>query len=280
MDIYGIRSGIACSLVDDEPALIGMLNIINDLQPSPPSLFLSIKVDVSRRGGLSLMNIFIRPIGRVFLVDIFSLQSKGFTIATEDGTTLKSVLQSTKSSKVFFDVRKDAEILAALYGISMGGVEEVQLMDLVACGGDGGQLRKLMLCVEQTLRLPGSEEKAIVARADKSARFFTHTGSGNPPAIKTRPLDPALEEHCVDELRCLSLLRDKYWSQLSPGEKAKVKLMSQKRALQSVQAQEYNRLGRSRTISPFLSPFDPPSASSSSSTLNSKFEMSGDEKNM
>jgi len=74
----------------------------------------------------------VQPRNYIYIVDVHKLQSAAFNTATADGTTLKSILESTGIIKVFFDLRNDSDALYHHFGVRLCGVEDIQLMENAA----------------------------------------------------------------------------------------------------------------------------------------------------
>jgi exonuclease 3'-5' domain-containing protein 1 len=66
----------------------------------------------------------------VYLIDIYRLGNEAFSTVNSDKKSLKFILESPVVLKVLFDVRHDSDALFSLYGISLDGIRDVQLMEL------------------------------------------------------------------------------------------------------------------------------------------------------
>lgn len=66
----------------------------------------------------------------MYLVDVTTLGRSVFDTAGSDKRTLKHILESEDTIKVFFDIRNDSDALFSLCGVRIGGVEDTQLMEL------------------------------------------------------------------------------------------------------------------------------------------------------
>ncbi|KAM7185561.1 hypothetical protein V8F20_011754, partial [Naviculisporaceae sp. PSN 640] len=121
-------------------------------QESPPSLYIDIQLidhynttatsqaHMQPQGGISLMQIYLIPQdhnepGHIYLLDVLTLgKQAAFETPRSPHTkiTLKTILESPTIPKVFFDVRADAGVLYHQYGISLEGVQDLQLMEFAA----------------------------------------------------------------------------------------------------------------------------------------------------
>ncbi|OQO12265.1 hypothetical protein B0A48_02906 [Cryoendolithus antarcticus] len=85
-------------------------------------------------GTISMIQIFIGSLDHAYLVDVATLGAAAFTTTTaidDEQVSLKSILEDSDREKVMFDCRGDAEALYALYGITLRGIHDIQLMDII-----------------------------------------------------------------------------------------------------------------------------------------------------
>jgi exonuclease 3'-5' domain-containing protein 1 len=81
----------------------------------------------------------------VRLIDVFILRKLAFTTASNNGKTLKSILEDPDVPKCAWDVRNDADALWALYHIGLAGVTDIQLLENASHTGDKTYIRGLVL---------------------------------------------------------------------------------------------------------------------------------------
>ncbi|KIX97331.1 uncharacterized protein Z520_06783 [Fonsecaea multimorphosa CBS 102226] len=82
------------------------------------------------------MVVFIPPKSTVYVVELRHLGHLAFCVPGGDGRTLKAILESDAIPKAFFDVRNASAALFAQHQITLGGVHDVQLMELATRQGD------------------------------------------------------------------------------------------------------------------------------------------------
>src|SRR5689334_19054318 len=124
---------ITRSSIDSREAVASFIDAISDLPTEVPSLYIDLEgINLCRQGSISLLVIFVQPKNHVYFVDIHKLHDEAFTTTSADGTTLKTILESPKIPKVFFDVRNDSDALHHHFGIRLQGIEDVQLMENAA----------------------------------------------------------------------------------------------------------------------------------------------------
>jgi len=86
------------------------------LLPPSSTIYLDLEGNcLSRHGTISLVTVLIHPQRVVRLIDVLVLGKRAFTTASNNGKTLKSILEDTDIPKCTWDVRNDADALWALY---------------------------------------------------------------------------------------------------------------------------------------------------------------------
>jgi exonuclease 3'-5' domain-containing protein 1 len=79
-----------------------------------------------------------------YLIDVHLLRSAAFTTTTANSVSLRTILESPKIPKVFFDIRKDSDALFSHYQNCVDGIKDLQLMGtckstyLASLGGRAG----------------------------------------------------------------------------------------------------------------------------------------------
>lgn len=117
-------------LIDTTAALARVLESLEGLPTTPPSLYIDLEgEDLSRHGNVSILQLHVLPSDQTHLIDIKVLGRDAFTAAGTGGRTLKAVLESEHIPKVF-DVRNDSDALYSHFGIELAGVQDLQLMQL------------------------------------------------------------------------------------------------------------------------------------------------------
>jgi hypothetical protein len=90
-------------------AVADLIDTQADLPTSPPSLYVDVEgVHLSRHGSISILQFFVSPDNRTYLIDIHTLGDKAFSTARATSQTLKGILESDSIPKVF-DVRCDSD---------------------------------------------------------------------------------------------------------------------------------------------------------------------------
>jgi exonuclease 3'-5' domain-containing protein 1 len=86
--------------------------------------------NLSRHGTLSLITVLVEPRHTVHLVDVTTLGKEAFSVSGTNEKTLQQILESRDIIKVFYDIRNDSDALFSLFGVRVGGIEDLQLMEL------------------------------------------------------------------------------------------------------------------------------------------------------
>lgn len=132
-------------------------------------------------------------------------------------------MESLVISKVFFDVRHDSDALYSLHGISVGGIEDLQLMEL-ACraGHDKRYVSSLSKCIERDAAISPAEKQAWKAVKDKGKKLFDPARGGSYAVSDQRPLSPEVERYSVQDVVHMPDLYKKYDGKLTRKWRRKV----------------------------------------------------------
>ncbi|KAI9764671.1 MAG: hypothetical protein M1835_007531 [Candelina submexicana] len=180
-------------IIDTVESLTGLLSTLVDLPTMPPSLYLNVEGEnLSRHGKVSIMELFVLPLNRVYLVDIHVLGQEAFTAANTDGWTLKAVLEAPKIPKVFFDVRNDSDALYGNFGIKLAGVEDVQLLELASRSFSRKFVTGLAKCIERDAAMTPLEKREWEATKKEGRKVFDPDQGGSYNVFSIRPMTPSI----------------------------------------------------------------------------------------
>ena len=87
-----------------------------------------------------------------------TLQHNAFDTVGSSGCTLRAVLESDNIIKIFFDIRNDSDALFSLYGVRVGGIEDLQLMELASQTFNKRHINGSAKCAERDSTI-GPKEK-------------------------------------------------------------------------------------------------------------------------
>ncbi len=211
-------------MVDSVATLTAMLDTLATAKTKPaptepPSLYLDVEgVNLGRHGSVAILSIYFLPTATTYLVDIYQLGNSAFYTTNGEGHCLKSILESSDIPKVFFDVRNDSDALFHLHGISLDGVIDLQVMELVTrdkCSEPAYDVFDLARCVERDL--PESEKTKIdkLKCKEEGTMLFDPRRNGSYEVLNKRPLDPKILNHWSQDVAVLSSLWNVYVAKLS-----------------------------------------------------------------
>jgi exonuclease 3'-5' domain-containing protein 1 len=179
------------TLISSVPELEAFLSSI----PPSSTLYLDLEGNcLSRHGTISLITVLIHPQNVVRLIDVLVLGKQAFTTASNDGKTLKSILEDPGIPKYIWDVRNDADALWALYHVGLAGVIDIQLLENASRAGDKTYIRGLDKSVQFDLKL-GFMEIHRWIRTKKEVQSLMSTN-----VFATRPIDAKTIQYCVNDV--------------------------------------------------------------------------------
>jgi exonuclease 3'-5' domain-containing protein 1 len=166
------------ALPDPMPVMVDFRGALTDMLISmagaldTPNAAADLSVDLegyhlSRHGTISMVQIFVHATNVVYLVHVVVLGADAFStpVAAASGIfkgmplTLKTVLESSAVTKLFWDCRGDSDALYHLYGVKLAGVIDVQLWDVATRGSskERGKVKSLSHAFTQRMRRDLSE---------------------------------------------------------------------------------------------------------------------------
>jgi exonuclease 3'-5' domain-containing protein 1 len=246
--------GITHITVSSAASLTSLLTTVEShpATATTPSLFLDLEgISLSRHGSISIVILYFRPTATVYLVDVHTLGATTFTTPSPTGTTLKSILESPTIAKVFFDVRNDSDALFSHYGVRLGGIEDVQLMENAARpSGQRRYVNGLERCIRDYAPISMVEKTAWKDAKEKGVRLFAPEKGGSYEVFNVRPLKEDMVRYCANDVRYLPVLRDMFWARLGETWRAKVRDETAKRVRES-QSPHYQPNGESKKFGPW-----------------------------
>ncbi|OJD17263.1 hypothetical protein AJ78_02645 [Emergomyces pasteurianus Ep9510] len=247
---------ITSSVIDATSSLIEVIDSLDNLPTSPPSLYIDLEgIKLCREGTISILQLFNHPNEHVYLVDIHVLGEAAFTTTGTNGKSLKSILECAATPKVFFDLRNDSNALFFHFGIRLLGVEDIQLMENASRPGSAARKKfvsGLARCVELDAPVSPVVKRAWKEKKDKGLRLFLSEYGGSYEVFNLRPMPHGIIEYCVHDMFFMPLLRTLYWSKLSPEWKVEVDRATKERVRVS-QTLTYQPNTRDKVLSPWQS---------------------------
>ncbi|APA12498.1 hypothetical protein SS1G_03891 [Sclerotinia sclerotiorum 1980 UF-70] len=245
----------AISLTDTPEAIIKLIDLLarSDIPTVPPSVYIDLEgIKIGRNGSISILQVYFLPTKESFLVDVHTLRERTFSTPNKSGVTLKSILESQLIPKVIFDVRNDSDALYSHFGIKLGGVIDLQLMELATRFYSRDFLCGLGKCMENDLVQTPEELKVRGAIKQRGIEIFAPEKGGSYEVFNDRPLDPAIVDYCIQDVQLLPELWEVYNAKLSKLHKrwaAKIEQETKARILSS-QSADYIGEGRHKARAP------------------------------
>lgn len=209
----------SANIVDSPGSVIALLDCLESLnnQVASPSLFCDLEgVKLSRRGSISIFQIFVPEKSCTYLVDVHVLGESAFVTSNGSGATLKSLLESASITKVFFDVRNDADALCAHYGIHLQGVHDLQLMEVASRRHSSkARISGLARCIEVDVGLDDEAKEIFKSTKHRGLVLFAPAYGGSYEVFNFRPLRQDIIDYCTQDVVYLPMLYNLYYQKLS-----------------------------------------------------------------
>ncbi len=178
--------------------------------PSSSTIYLDLEgTNLSRHGTISLMTVLIYPQRNVRLIDISVLGKAAFTTATNDGKTLKTILEDPNVPKCAWDIRNDAGALWALYQVGLAGVTDIQLLENASRNGAKTYVCGLDKAIQSDLSLGFMATNRWI-RTKKEVQ-----GLMGADVFAVRPIDAKTISYCVNDVIHLPDLHMLHLSRIS-----------------------------------------------------------------
>lgn len=153
--------------IEDTDSMQDLINTISKLaQPKDQALVLFMDTEgysLGRNGTLSIVQIYIRELSTVYIVDVHTLGGLAFTTSTPESGSFKDILESTNISKAFWDCRAGSDALYAHFDVRFdsAAVIDLQLLDLATIEDKRSRrrLKSLSTGVQSRIHLSAAEEE-------------------------------------------------------------------------------------------------------------------------
>ncbi|KAH8434349.1 uncharacterized protein LDX57_011997 [Aspergillus melleus] len=236
--------------IDTSAGIANLIDYLDGLPVRPPSLYVDLEgVNLSRNGTISIIQIYVLPLDMTYLIDVRTLQEETFSQPSAMGRTLKDIFESPSTPKVFFDVRSDSDALYSHFGISLGGVQDVQLMELATRNFPKDLVHGLGTCIERDLSMSSSEQQSWKIRKENGRKLFAPGQGGSYEIWNTRPLPADIMQYCVQDVKILPRLWQNYKRSMSYRWSVLVENEVKNRIIDS-HSPDYIEKGRLRTLAP------------------------------
>ncbi|KAL3476042.1 ribonuclease H-like domain-containing protein [Aspergillus californicus] len=205
-------------IIDTAAAIADLVDLCKDVPNDPPSLYVDIEgINLSRYGSISIMQIYHVPRNQIYLVDVHTLGQTAFSTPSPTGTTLKSILESPTIQKAFFDVRNDSDALYSHFGVHLGGIHDIQLLELATRSFPRRFVTGLSRCIEYNAELSTADSIQWKAIKDRGRKLFAPELGGSYSVFNTRPMAEELAQYCAQDVCILPQLWRLYHDKLEPA---------------------------------------------------------------
>ncbi|KAF7313828.1 3'-5' exonuclease domain-containing protein [Mycena chlorophos] len=170
-------------------------------------------IAMSRSGSICILQLKARESNLVWLVDIVALGAHAFTERVQGWITLKTLLESPLITKLFYDVRNDSDALYNIFGVSLGNVYDLQLLELATRASNPAARHRiparfvvgLGLALEEHVAptRPSTETNRWARVKEQGEALFAPERGGRYEVFSERPLTPALIEYCAQDVALL-----------------------------------------------------------------------------
>jgi exonuclease 3'-5' domain-containing protein 1 len=193
------------SVVNEEEALQEFISVIDMVDNYDVDIF----VDTEGENGLgkdfNLTCITIKMVSqnRRWLLDPMALGSKLFDTPAKRGKkrTLRQIFEDDKIPVVFFDVRADSNAIHGHFGVHLGGVIDLQVMEMVTRRYRRSTYRDgLDKCIKALPAKYLSDPARVAFIRRKHAGKVVCSGPDGYGVFNQRPLPRVLEEYAINDI--------------------------------------------------------------------------------
>lgn len=158
---------------------------------------------------------------------------------------------------MFFDVRNDSDALFSLYGISLAGVQDLQLMELATKrqGRSTKYVCGLAKCIERDVQMTAEQKRKWLDVKEKVRQAFSSETGGIQDIFIQRPITEQIRMYCSQDVAYLPDLWKTYASEVcKPNDSGFWRYMIRKTSKARVelsQSKNYNDEARNKVLSPW-----------------------------
>ncbi|KAM3539896.1 hypothetical protein ARSEF1564_007202 [Beauveria bassiana] len=199
-------------LIDTDAALSSVVEALLRLPTYPPSIYIDLEGEkLSRHGTISIMQVYVLPSKRTYLIDIHILREKAFKV--------------------------------------LAGIQDLQLMELATRRTGRTYVNGLAKCIERDGALSSTEMLRWKNCKERGVRLFAPERGGSYRVFNDRPLSQDIVKYCIQDVHFMPRLWDRYNGTLSFAWRKRVETASKERVTLS-QSQSYVSHGRHKTLGP------------------------------
>lgn len=175
-----------------------------------------------RNGYMSFLSMTIISMKKTYIFDVWQLKRTTFERQSKDGLSLKQVLESHDRIQLWWDVRGDWDILFHRFGIQIGKVRDLQLMEVLSRQGYKGRVSGLLRTMKEEGKNFMSPEELEIWIDDKEAGSDYFKRHNWQPLID-RPINAIASSYISGDTDCLFQLHNQLvyklyrWAYCTPG---------------------------------------------------------------
>ncbi|KAH1418587.1 hypothetical protein KXV70_001441 [Aspergillus fumigatus] len=176
-------------MIDSIGALEKVLDELDCHSHKHAALFFNVQaINPGEDGSISIISLFVRPIQKLFLIDL--------------------LLETSAASKILFDVGNASAALFKHHGICLNGIKDLQVMQLATHypRAQQAQAASLETCVEKDARIP-PRSLAVWKQVHSAVKQLRDPAKGGRDAVfKERPLRRSILDYHVQNVLILQWL--------------------------------------------------------------------------
>lgn len=203
------------TVIDNESTLRQFLDQVEGCPRVPPSFYFDLEgIRLGRTGTLSIITIFVSPLAAVYLIDVFTLRERCFTVTNNKQSSLKTILEAPSIPKVFFDVRNDSDAMFSHYGIELQCIKDLQVMELAVRSGPQQYVAGLAKCIENHAGLPFPDLQRWKQIKTSVGKLWDPKRGGSYQVFNQRPIRADIIQYCTQDVTILPKLWAVYHQKL------------------------------------------------------------------
>lgn len=149
----------------------------------------------------------------VYVLDVWELKQRAFTMSTPGGTSFKSILEDETIRKVWFDPRNDVDALYHQFGIMPQGIFDLQLAEVAdrrSRGLNVHYVQGLSKCLSKCAVLEEGQKTFAETINTLGKKVFEPAHGGSYQVFKDRPLHPVIMAYSAHDSRYMLDLYHQY----------------------------------------------------------------------
>ena len=211
-------------VVDSANTLLSLLDDLISLPVNPPSLYLELKGHYhGRHGSVPIVSLYVLSRKKIYLIDIHRLGKTAFSTTNSSAISLKTILESPTIPKVTFNICNNSNALFSYYEISVGGIKDLQLMELMELAtrkGSKDYVAGLAKCIENDSHVSTAAKVGWRRTKEGASRLYDPRKGGRYEIFNERPMRSEIVQYCASDVALLPGLYNVYNAKLClPGAK-------------------------------------------------------------